>query len=160
MQKEKRTALSLGGNIGNVAANFHFAVKELEGNGLKNTRLSSFYKTTPLCCPPGTPDFLNAALTGNWERTAHALLDVCQEIEQKSGRSKFHGINLPRTLDIDIIFFGEDCFCDKRLTIPHKKAFRRFFVLAPLKEIAGDWTFPGKNLTVQELFALEKQKYH
>jgi 2-amino-4-hydroxy-6-hydroxymethyldihydropteridine diphosphokinase len=144
-----KTALALGGNLGDVVAAFKTAVQKLEAAGMININISSFCRTTPVGCASGTPDFMNAALTGSWPGSAEELLTVCQEIERESGRAAVHGINTPRTLDIDIILFGDRIIRSDTLHIPHPRAAQRLFVIAPLAEIAPDMIFPdtGKNVS-------------
>ena len=146
-----KTALALGGNIGNVAEAFNVAVQKLEAAGLKNVNLSSFYHTAPVGCEPGTPDFLNAALTGDWPNGAEELLRVCKRIECESGRAAIHGENTPRTLDIDIILFGSLIVAEGNLQIPHTRAADRLFVIAPLAEVAPQMCFPDTGRKVSAI---------
>lgn len=145
------TALSLGGNTGNVRDTFRKALKALEHAGMENIRLSSLYSTSPVDCEPGTPDFINAALTGNWNGTVKELRELCKFLETEAGRPEKHPRYASRPLDIDIIFFGTEQYSDEELIIPHKEAEKRLFVLIPLAETAGNWIFPGKNRTVAQL---------
>jgi 2-amino-4-hydroxy-6-hydroxymethyldihydropteridine diphosphokinase len=146
-----KTALSLGGNLGNVEETFNLAAQKLEVAGLKNIKISSFLRTVPVDCPPGTPDFLNAAMTGEWPGSPEALLEVCKKIEIESGRAAVHGFNAPRTLDIDIILFGGLMFASGTLQIPHPRAADRLFVIAPLAEIAPEMIFPDTGKKVSEI---------
>lgn len=146
-----KTALSLGGNLGNVAEAFNLAAQKLETAGVKNIKISSFHRTAPVDCAPGTPDFLNAAMTGEWPGSQEALLDVCKKIEIESGRAAVHGFNAPRTLDIDIILFGDLITASGRLQIPHPRAADRLFVIAPLAEIAPEMVFPDTGKKVSDI---------
>ena len=145
------TALSLGGNLGNVAETFNLAAQKLEAAGMKNIKISSFIRTAPVDCAPGTPDFLNAAMTGEWPETPEALLEVCKKIEIESGRAAVHGFNTPRTLDVDIILFGSLMFASDNLQIPHPRAADRLFVIAPLAEIAPEMIFPDTGKKVSDI---------
>jgi len=147
-----KTALALGGNLGDVAGAFRTAAQKLEAAGMINIKLSSFYRTAPVGCAPGTPDFLNAALTGDWTGSAEELLAVCRQIERESGRAAIHGINTPRTLDLDIILFGDRIINSDTLHIPHPRAPQRFFVIAPLAEIAPEMIFPDLKEKVSDIF--------
>jgi 2-amino-4-hydroxy-6-hydroxymethyldihydropteridine diphosphokinase len=154
--KLHKTAIALGGNLGDSAANFDFAVKSLENNGLKNIKLSDLISSKPENCPEGSPDFTNAALTGEWEYSAHALLELCQKIEIQAGRPVKHGFNTPRILDLDIILFDTDCLDKPDLKIPHPRAAERIFVLEPLAQIAPNWIFPDSGKKVKELLEILK----
>lgn len=150
----KKTALALGGNLGDVSGAFKTAVKKLEAAGMMNIKLSHFRRTTPVDCAPGTPDFLNAALTGDWAGSAEELFAVCQSIERESGRAAVHGINTPRPLDIDIILFDDQIVNSNILQIPHPRAAQRLFVIAPLAEIAPEMIFPDTGKTVSDIFKI------
>ncbi|MBN2641620.1 MAG: 2-amino-4-hydroxy-6-hydroxymethyldihydropteridine diphosphokinase [Victivallales bacterium] len=144
-------ALALGANQGNLKTVFLDAAEALKQAGLEDIKLSPFYKTTPVGCAPGTPDFINAALTGTWHESVEKLHELCKELEEISGRPRNHARNTSRPLDLDIIFFGQESINTPELTIPHKEAANRLFVLVPLSDIAGDWMFPGMNMNVAEI---------
>ncbi len=146
-------ALAFGGNVGQVDDNFAMAVAALAPSGLTNIRISGYYRTAPVNCPPGSPDFLNAALTALCPLAPLELLHLCQSIEQTAGRPAEHGFNTPRPLDIDLILYGDLIYRDEELTLPHPRAAIRRFVLEPLAEIAPDWKFPDSNRTVSDLLA-------
>lgn len=133
-----RTALSLGGNLGDVAEAFRQAAELLGQGGFAVQKTASVYRTTPVDCPPGTPDFCNTAMTGLWSDTPEKLLDLTQHIEVLLGRPADHGYHQSRTLDIDILFMGGIEMATPRLTLPHPEAARRRFVLDPLSEIAPE----------------------
>lgn len=145
------TALSLGGNQGDVISAFKKAKIALEDAGMTSVRTSSLYKTSPVGCAEGTPDFINAALSGVWHDTLESLFTLTKKLEVLSGRPENHTPNSDRTLDIDIIFFGQFQVISSSLTIPHPETLNRLFVLVPLEEAAGDWIYPGKNITVSKL---------
>lgn len=149
--KAERTALSLGGNQGDVAASFKNALKSLAANGMTDIRVSSFYRTSPVGCAEGTADFINAALTGLWPESVEKLLELCRKLEMAAGRKEDHPKFSDRPLDIDIIFFGESILKKPGLIVPHPEAAKRLFVLIPLAEIAGEYLFPGRNVTVSGL---------
>lgn len=136
-------ALGIGSNMGDCAALIVCAVQELKEAGLKRTRLSSLYKTAPVDCVPGTPDFTNAALVGEWNGTAEQLLGCCHDIEVRLGRPEEHNSDEARTIDLDLLLFGQEIIRNDRLTIPHPQMTKRLFVLIPLAEIASDWEIPG-----------------
>jgi 2-amino-4-hydroxy-6-hydroxymethyldihydropteridine diphosphokinase len=146
----EKVILSLGGNQGDIKKNFEQAVVSLENGGLRSIVQSPLYCTAPVGCAEGTPDFINGALSGIWEGSLDSLFNLCKDIEVKAGRPLNHQRYASRTLDLDIIFFGDLIYSDKKLTIPHREALNRFFVLIPMADIAGAWLFPGQNgLTVK-----------
>jgi len=114
-------------------------------------RVSSLYKTEPV----GVTDqdwFLNGALTAETDLPPEALLDLIAAIERCLGRVRttFWG---PRTIDLDILFYGRLQLHSSRLTVPHPRLHERRFVLAPLVEIAPDWIHPQFAVTLRELLA-------
>ena len=154
MIKTKYTmvALSLGGNEGDVPANFAKAVNQLELAGMEDIQMSSMYRTEPVDCPPGMNDFINAAVKGSWISSLQDLFSACKKIENMAGREAGgSGQVKSRPLDIDIILFGNTIHSDVKITIPHKNAATRLFVLIPLSEIARDWIFPDLNLRISEI---------
>jgi len=144
-------ALALGGNLGNVPETFSATVKRLEQNWLYNVVVSSLYSNPAVNCLPGTPDFINCVMIGKWNKTPEELISLTQKIEIALGRPKAHERNTSRTLDIDIILFGEMTIFTGKLTIPHPLAKERVFVLVPLNEIAPDWIFPDTGKTVNAI---------
>ena len=151
-----RVALALGGNLCDVEEAFNMAAVCLERAGMINIERSSNYQTAPVDCPPDSPSFLNAALTGWWPGTVEELHMVCMELEDLAGRAPGLSRNSPRPLDLDIIFFGDLILDTHDLTIPHRAATSRLFVLIPLAEIAANWPFPGLDKTVKEILAQHK----
>ncbi len=147
----KRIALSLGANIGDVESNFSLAAEGLASAGMREIRKSSPFRSEAVECLPGTPPFTNQALTGRWGGSERELLECCKRLETAAGRPPDHLPKTSRTLDIDIIIFGDDVYDDDDLHIPHKKAAGRGFVIFPLAEIAKDWIFPGTCATVVQL---------
>ena len=147
-------ALALGSNIGNSADVFLQACKLLEANGFAVERLARNIITAPVDCPPGTPDFVNSALTGNFSGTAEELLAITQKIEVELGRPANHAFHDSRTIDRDIIIFGNTVMQTARLTLPNPRAQERRFVLEPLAEIAPDWIFPDTQRSVKQALEL------
>ncbi|MBO4490176.1 MAG: 2-amino-4-hydroxy-6-hydroxymethyldihydropteridine diphosphokinase [Lentisphaeria bacterium] len=127
--------LALGGNLGDSAAFFRRAVESLQSGGFRVRKVSTFIRTEPEGMAPGTPAFLNGAVSGVWDGTAAALLRLCQKIEAENGRPADHEHYVSRTLDLDIILFGQQSIREPGLTIPHPLALRRAFVMTPLREI-------------------------
>ena len=148
MIKSVKIAVLLGGNLGDTAAIFDRAVEKLRSGGVKSIRRSAVLKNPAVDCVPGTADFLNAALTGIWSGSAGELLALCQRIEREEGRPAEHSSRESRTLDLDLILFGDKCIDQMNLKVPHPRARQRKFVLGPLAEIAPDWRFPDSGESV------------
>ena len=145
-------ALMLGGDLGDSAAIFAAAAAALEHAGMTDVRRSRIYRSAPVDCIPGTPDFSDQALTGVWPGTAEELFALCQQLERDAGRPEKHSSREARTLDIDLILFGDTVSDAPDLTIPHPRARERRFVLEPLAEIAPDWRFPDSGNTILREF--------
>lgn len=114
---------------------------------------SSFWQTTPVDCPPGSPPFVNAVvglhpLPGE---TPESLLEKLQALEKEFGRQPKQVMNEARPLDLDLIAFGNETRNTHQLILPHPRAHERRFVLQPLSEIAPDLVLPGQAQTVAEL---------
>ena len=146
-------SLLFGGNIGDTRRVFDRAADALERGGFALSARSRCFATAPVDCVPGTPDFLNAAVTGFWEKSPRELLHLTQSIERASGRPAEHSSREARTLDIDIITFGDIILCGPGLVIPHPRAQIRRFVLEPLFSIAPDLVFPDTGRTVRQLLS-------
>lgn len=153
MLKTVKFAILMGGNLGNSAEIFEQAIRKLTENGVQSIRQSRIYCTAPVDCVPGTPDFSNAALTGEWNGTAADLLALTQRLEREAGRPARHSSRESRTLDLDLILFGEECSDSPELTLPHPRARQRLFVLEPLAEIAPEMRFPDTGESVAEALA-------
>ena len=154
LYKKSPVAVALGGNIGNAEKIFDQACGLLLQYNFEITARANIIITAPVDCPPGTPDFANSALTGLFSGTPAELLQITQHIEQQLGRPANHGFHESRTLDLDIIIFGDTAMQTPSLTLPHPRAQQRRFVLQPLAEIAPNWRFPDSNLTVKEALEL------
>lgn len=145
-----RALISLGGNQGNVPETFRNAALRLNSTEqVAVTACSRLYSTTPVGELAGQP-FLNAALVLETQLEAHQILDVLQQIETELGRIRTVRWG-PRTIDLDVILFGEQTIRTDRLIVPHPAAFYRRFVLDPACEIAGDWTHPMFNCSLQHV---------
>lgn len=134
----ERVILSLGSNKGERQANLKNAVQSLKSI-LKDITLSSVYKTAPQDYE-AQDDFLNMVVIGLYEGEPLSLLTQINEIEKTNGRNRDKEIPKgPRTLDIDILFFGELRLSTPRLTLPHPAIKKRAFVLVPLLELLPDF---------------------
>jgi len=96
--------------------------------------------------------FVNAAAIGECALSAQGTLEALQAIEQRFGRARPYE-NAPRTIDLDLILYGEEVIAGPGLTVPHPRFRERRFVLEPLAEIAPDWVDPVTRKTVAELLS-------
>jgi 2-amino-4-hydroxy-6-hydroxymethyldihydropteridine diphosphokinase len=145
-----RAAFGLGSNLGDRRAHLEAAVKGLASAG-EVLAVSSFRETEPVGGPP-QPRYLNGAIAVATERTPLELLALAQELERRAGRIRGDRWG-PRTLDIDLLLFGDLVVREPDLVVPHPRLHERLFVLEPLAEIALDWPVPGTLRTVGELLA-------
>jgi 2-amino-4-hydroxy-6-hydroxymethyldihydropteridine diphosphokinase len=143
-----RVAIALGSNLGDRAAHLTFAADCL-ATLVTDVRVSSFHETDPVGVA-AQPRFLNAALTGETTLSAGELLDGLLAIEAERGRER-PSPGAARTLDLDLILFGDAVIEAPGLQVPHPRFRQREFVLAPLNEIAPDWRDPVSGKTVAEL---------
>ncbi|MEC5342967.1 2-amino-4-hydroxy-6-hydroxymethyldihydropteridine diphosphokinase [Brenneria populi] len=143
-----RVYLSLGSNLAQPLQQAHAALSALDS--VPQTRLvrrSSFYRSRPLG-PQDQPDYLNAVAELETALDAEQLLDHTQAIEREQGRVRKAQRWGPRTLDLDILLFGNEVIRSARLTVPHYDMKNREFILYPLAEIAPELVFPdGTSLS-------------
>jgi 2-amino-4-hydroxy-6-hydroxymethyldihydropteridine diphosphokinase len=126
--------LSLGSNIGDRSANITTALDLLQQRGIAVEAVSSFYRTTPVDCPP-QDDFVNAAAVVETPLGPEELLDAIGAVESALGRVRVVK-NGPRTIDIDIVFGESGPYRSARVELPHPRWQKRLFVIEPAREIA------------------------
>lgn len=143
----ERVYLGLGSNLADPLQQLHAAlaaIARLPGSQL--AAVSSFYTSDPLG-PPDQPRYVNAVAAMDTHLTPLELLDALQAIELNQGRVRKDERWGPRTLDLDILLFGQRSLALERLTVPHYHMHARAFVLYPLAEIAADLRLPdGRHL--------------
>jgi 2-amino-4-hydroxy-6-hydroxymethyldihydropteridine diphosphokinase len=143
--------LSLGSNLGDREFYLKNAVDGLTQHGILVVREASIYETEPKDVGE-QPWFLNTAVEVATDLSARDLLTACLAIERTNQRQRSDA-KPPRTLDIDIIFYGSNIFREPGLTIPHPRLGERKFVLVPLNEIAAGFKDPASRQTVSQLLA-------
>ena len=128
--------IGLGSNLGNRRRNISEAIKRIDSlKGTEVVKVSKIIETDPIGGLPRQSKFLNGVLKIKTELTPAILLKNLQEIEQQLGRLKRHIRNGPRTIDLDILFYGNNIIRQKELKVPHPKILERDFVLKPLLEV-------------------------
>lgn len=153
--------IGLGSNLHNPELQIMDAFCELEE--LANTRVlerSGLYRSKPMG-PDGQPEFINAVVKISTSISANELLTALQNIEDRHQRQRDVQRWGPRTLDLDILLYGELVLDTDRLQIPHSGIAEREFVLIPLQEIEADLIIPGKGSLkklVEQLPQSELQK--
>ena len=145
--------IALGSNLGNSRQIFAQVIARLQEFSDLPLLRSSLFETTPVDCPPGSPNFVNAVAglvprAGETPESLHAKL---QALEKEFGRQPKTVPNEPRPLDLDLIAFGSETRNTPELTLPHPRAHSRKFVLQPLAEIAPDFILPGQTKTAAQL---------
>ena len=147
--------IAIGSNLGDSIATVRSAFEQLQFLSQSAVLRSSLWRSTPVNCPEGSPDFINAVagIVPAEEETPESLLVKCQALEIEAGRRPKVVMNEPRPLDLDLISFGEEQRTSSALTLPHPRFHERRFVLAPLAEIAPEALLPGQTRSVAELLA-------
>lgn len=145
--------IGIGSNLGDRQAHIDKTLGVLrEGGDIEILAVSSFIETEAEGGPEGQSPYLNGAVKIRTSLTPLELLSRLKKIERRCGRAKTEERNLPRQMDLDILFYDDVVIVDgKTLSIPHPRMERRRFVLAPLAEIAPDAFHPRLRKTVREL---------
>lgn len=141
--------IALGANLGDPLAALRRAMDDIAAiQGVKLLKRSSLYRTAPLAS--SGPDYVNAVIEIQTVLSAPTLLAELQQIEQLAGRER-PSRNAPRTLDLDVLTYGDASMDSEALVIPHPRMTERAFVLVPLAEIAPH------RVTAAQLQAVQSQ---
>jgi 2-amino-4-hydroxy-6-hydroxymethyldihydropteridine diphosphokinase len=143
-----RAFVALGANLGDRQATIESAVRDLAQIG-PVIAVSSIYETDPWGFVD-QPAFLNAVAEIDTELPAESVLEFLHEVEGRHGRVRSFA-NAPRTLDLDLLLYGDSFLKSEHLTVPHPRFRERAFVLVPLAEVAANVVVPGLGATVSDL---------
>lgn len=146
-----RAYVALGSNLGDRRAHLDAAVRALAA-----TRVSAYLETPALLAPGDTtpqPEYLNAVAEVETDLEPAQLLKRLREIERAEGRPQTRARWQPRTLDLDLVLFGEHVIDEPELKVPHPELHKRLFVLEPLAELQPELVHPVFKKTVRELLA-------
>ncbi len=154
-----RVAIALGSNLGDRETYLRRGVDALRGS-LTNLRVSSFVETEPVGVV-GQPPYLNGVLVADTTLSPRALLELLLATEHQFGRVRPFD-RAPRTLDLDLILYGDSVITEPDLYVPHPRFRERRFVLEPLAELAPEMVDPVTSRTIAELlldFVARTERY-
>jgi 2-amino-4-hydroxy-6-hydroxymethyldihydropteridine diphosphokinase len=140
-----RAYVGLGANLGDRERTLREAVEALGAEkGIEVVSVSTLRDTEPVGVGE-QPRFLNGAAELETTLTARELLDRLLAVEQRFGRVRISGEHGPRTLDLDLLLYGDEAIDEPGLTVPHPRLHERRFVLEPLSELAPGLVVPGRG---------------
>ncbi len=147
-----KVGLALGSNLGDRLAHLRQAKAYLVGLSNEGRHATSpLYETQPVGCAPDAPKFYNAVLEIEFTGAPKTLLKKVLAYEIAHGRDRDLPRNASRTIDVDILYFGEQELMEKDLVIPHPRMTQRRFVLLPLSTIRPEMIVKGTGRTVRTL---------
>ncbi len=149
----RRCGIAVGSNSGDRLAHLRAGVYRLLDllPESRITVIAPLYETDPVDCPPGSQTFYNSVVELECGLSPHELRELTAQVERLSGRPELRERNAPRTLDLDLLYCGDEVVDDAVLTIPHPRLVLRRFVLAPLAEIHPGLVLPGQKCDVRAL---------
>jgi 2-amino-4-hydroxy-6-hydroxymethyldihydropteridine diphosphokinase len=147
----KTVYISLGSNLGDRAAMLERAVAAMNSAGVRVTRQSPFYITEPVGAP-GQAWFLNAVAEAETSLMPQQLLHALLKVERELGRRRITP-HAPRSIDLDILFYGSTVIRSKELEVPHPRLTERRFVLIPLAQLAPEFRHPVAHKSITQLLA-------
>ena len=143
--------IGIGSNLGDRHSSCEESVKRIrELKDVKVTAVSSFYETSPVGGPP-QPMYINGVIRLETQTGPAELLADLKNIEKIMGRRDAALRDLPRTIDLDVLLYGDSIIETKELKVPHPRMHERFFVLKGLAEVAPDVIHPVLKKTAGEL---------
>jgi 2-amino-4-hydroxy-6-hydroxymethyldihydropteridine diphosphokinase len=147
--------IGLGSNRGDSGNTVTSAMRRLAEYAAGELRYSALWRTSPVDCPPGSGDFINAAVAFRARDglSPEALLGALKALEVEYGRGPTPIRNAPRELDLDLLLFDDQTRDEPDFTLPHPRAVDRLFVLAPAAQVAAATVWPGTGTTVGDLLA-------
>jgi 2-amino-4-hydroxy-6-hydroxymethyldihydropteridine diphosphokinase len=146
-----KAVLAFGANLGDRAATLQAALHGL-ATQMQVVAVSGIYETAPVG-GPAQPDFYNAVVLVDTDLSATDLLAVAHSLEAAAGRVRLEHWG-PRTLDVDVLVYGDEHSDDPRLTLPHPRAHQRAFVVLPWLEIEPDGAIDGRGTLAELAVAL------
>lgn len=142
--------IGLGANLGDAGAAVQQAVRDIATlPGIELKAQSALFGSAPV--DAGGPDYVNAVVAVRTRLNAMALLHQLQMLEQHAGRTRIY-VNAPRTLDLDLLRYGDAQIASATLTVPHPRMLQRAFVLRPLAQIAPE------KVSAEALLAVAEQR--
>jgi 2-amino-4-hydroxy-6-hydroxymethyldihydropteridine diphosphokinase len=148
-----RAGVALGSNLGERLANLRNARKDISAlrGVLPPVRSSAIYETDPVGCEKGAAKFFNAVIEFGYSGEPEELLRALALIEKLLGRPAAHARNVSRTIDLDLLYFGELVIETGELQLPHPRIVEREFVLRPLADIRPDFILPEQTESISVL---------
>ena len=151
-----KVAIALGSNLGDREAHLAFGLSALPGF-ITNLTRSTWHETDPVGVPSDQPRYLNGVVVGETSLGPRDLLARLMQIEEAAGRTRPSPL-AQRTLDLDLILFGDAVIAEAGLVVPHPRFRERLFVLEPLAEVAPGWIDPGTGQTISALLQQARQR--
>lgn len=154
MDASQSVLIGLGSNLGDSRRVIGDAFSFLDALAGQPVLRSSLWRTSPVDCPPGVNDYVNAAarFPAN-DLPPLQLLAALKACEFEHGRDPDASRNAPRLLDLDLLLYGSLRMATRQLILPHPRALGRRFVLEPAAEIAANLIWPGTDKTIARLAA-------
>lgn len=142
-------AIAVGSNLGDRQAHLTWALEQLAAH-LTNLRVAPVIETEPVGVPDIQPPYLNTVVVGDTRLSPRALIETLLAVEHERGRTRLSA-HAARTLDLDLILYGEVVINEPDLVVPHPRFRERRFVLEPLAAIAPEWIDPVTRATIATL---------
>ena len=145
--------IGLGSNQGDSRRIVLEAMARMDVFARGDVRRSSLWRTSPVDCPPGSGDFINAAVAFEAREglSPEALLKALKAMEREYGRNATPVRNSPRELDLDLLLFNDEKRNSGQFMLPHPRAVNRLFVLSPAAEVLPEAVWPGTGRTIRTL---------